>query len=122
MERKAQSTAGGDLWPVDGWVLDAFDRVYRQDFLMPMQFETDLAQNREDGGKPGEVRGPITVWRRRRQSHRKPTLRAHGEQAVKICAVHGWKIGPVLDVAGEVVHTYGVCIQRMTESDDKSMA
>jgi hypothetical protein len=42
MERKAQSTAGGDLWPVDGWVLDAFDRVYRQDFLMPMQFETDL--------------------------------------------------------------------------------
>ncbi len=87
-----------------------------------MQFETQFAQYREDRGEAGEVHSPITVWRRRGQSHWKPAFRVNGEQAAKIGAVHGWKIGPVLDVADQVVHTYSVCVQRMTEADDKGMA
>jgi hypothetical protein len=107
---------------VDGGTFEALDRVDRQYLLLPMQFETQFAQYREDRGEAGEVHLPITVWRRRGQSHRKPTLGVHEEQAAKIGAVHGWKIGPVLDVAGEVVHTYSVCVQRMTEADGKGMA
>jgi hypothetical protein len=107
---------------VDGGTFEALDGVDRQDEVLPMQFEPQFAQYREDRGEAGEVHSPITVWRRRGQSHRKPTLRVHGEQAAKIGAVHGWKIGPVLDVADEVVHTYSVCVQRMTEGDDKGMA
>ena len=90
---------------VDGGMFEALDRVDRQHEVLPMQFEPQFAQYREDRGEAGEVHSPITVWRRRRQSHRKPTFRVHGEQAAKIGAVHGWKIGPVLDVADEVVHT-----------------
>lgn len=45
-----------------------------------------------------------------------------GEQAPKIGAVHQWMIGPVLDTADEVVHTYSVRVQRMTEADNKGMA
>ena len=103
-------------------MVDALDSVNRQDFLLPMQFETQFAQNRGDSWEAGEVYSPITVWRRRGQSHRKPTLRVHGEQAGEMGAVHGWEIGPVLDVADEIVHTYSVCVQRMTEADDKGMA
>jgi hypothetical protein len=83
-----------------------------------MQFETQFAPYRKDRREAGEVHSPITAWRRG-QSHRKPTFRVHVEQADNIGAVHRWEIGPVLDVADEVVYTYGVCIQRMTKADDK---
>lgn len=111
-----------DFRLVGGGTVDALDRVDRQDLLLPVQFETQFAQYRKDRGEAGEVHSPITVWRRRGQSHRKPTFRVHGEQAANIGAVHRWKIGPVLDVADEVVHTYGACVQRMTKADDKGMA
>ena len=86
---------------------------------MPVQFETESAQNREYGSETGEVHAPIYIWRRRGQSHRKPTFCVGGEQAANIRAVHGWKIGPVLDVVCEVVHTNGIGVERMSESDDK---
>ena len=111
-----------DLWSVDGGTFETLDRVDRQGLLLPMQLEAEFVQNREDGGETGEVHVSITIWRRRGQSHRKPTLCVHSEQAAEICAVHGWKIGPVFDVLGEVVHTDGVRVQGMTESDDKRMA
>ena len=107
---------------VYGGMFEALDRVDRQDEVLSMQFETQFAQYREDRGEAGKVHSPITVWRRRGQSHRKPTFRVHDEQAAKIGAVYGWKIGPVLDVADEVVHTYSVCVQRMTEAVGKGMA
>jgi hypothetical protein len=46
----------------------------------------------------------------------------HGEQAAKIGTVNGWKMCPVLDVVGKVVHAYGVRVQRVAEADDKGMA
>jgi len=47
---------------VDGWALDPFNGVNRQDFLLPMQFETKSTQDRENWGQaafviPSEVEG-----------------------------------------------------------------
>ena len=38
-----------DLFSIYGWALDPFNGVYRQDFLLPVQFETEFAQDCEDG-------------------------------------------------------------------------
>jgi len=107
---------------IDGWALDPFNDVYRQDFLLPVQFETEFAQDCEDGRQAGEVHVSVAIRWRRWQSHGKPTFGVCGEQPVKVGAIDDWQICPVRDVTGEVVHTDGGCLQRMAEADDKSMA
>ena len=46
----ASGACNGALSSVGGRPLDALDGVYRQDGLLPLQFETELAKNREDCG------------------------------------------------------------------------
>ena len=83
-------------YSVDGWALDPFNGVYRQDFLLPMQFEAEFAQDCEDCGQAREVHAPIAVLWRRGQPHGYPAFRMYGEQSAKIGAVHDRQVGPVL--------------------------
>jgi hypothetical protein len=55
-----------DALLVGGRTLDSFHSVYRQDVLLPLQFETEFVQNREDCGEAGEGIPDRSNARRRR--------------------------------------------------------
>src|SRR5258708_32031800 len=91
--------------------------------LLPLQFETELAQDREDCGEAGEgVHGRVGVRWRRGQPHGGPAFRVYGEQPAERRAVHDWQIRPVPNVMDKVVHIYGFCIQGMAQAGNKVMA
>lgn len=105
------------------WPLDVLRGVYRQDVLLPLQFETEFAKHREECGEAGEgvCRWGGVRWRRG-QPHRDPTFRVYGEQPVECRAVHNWQVRPVRNVMGKVVHIDSFCIQGMAQTANKVMA
>ena len=114
MERYRQLAAGRSM---------RSDGVYRQDVLLPLQFETEFAQNREDCGEAGEgVHAGSAVRWRRGQPHGDPAFRVYSEQPAERRAVHDWQIRPVLNVMDKVVHIDGFCIQGMAQTANKVMA
>src|SRR5258708_40097526 len=91
--------------------------------LLPLQFETELAQDREDCWEAGEgVHGRGGVRWRRGQPHGGPAFGVYGEQPAERRAVHHWQIRPVPNVMEKAVHIYGLSNQGMAEAASKVMA
>jgi len=80
--------------------------------IVPLQFETEFAQDREDCGKAAKG-FPVGVAPGGGGDGRMgdPPFRVYGEQSPERRAVHDSQIGPVPNVMGKVVHIDGFCIQ-----------
>src|SRR5205085_806753 len=104
------------------WANDLLHRVDRKRRGFLLKFQSEIGENRVDRLQVCEVHITCTIWRRRGQPHRPPTLSGGGEDAGEGGSVYNGLIRPVRDVVSEVVHIDCSRVQRMTEADDEGVA